>query len=326
MSSVQLPPTLHLCIRPSTPSISHPSILSPAGSPAYYFLDTAVRTCAAEPQTPELATYDMARPPPFPCCDGYGLTLGIVGFWCVISIITLLLHPSSNTTEPHSVNFSAYRAHTLTAIRTTADRTGPPALRLLPARDIGRSSILHIRTHPHSHKTNKSLSPPSPSDPCTQCAGYRRTAPPPVCTFCLRTTLRSSFPRVPSRIGHLHINPASSTQFWMRAPLSSTPILPVLPTLFRPRLEFFLSVPPYTPSSRTTNNTNYPAANCSACLRAPCFSLGSRLPRTLTPRLRTMFSVLGMRFSIPCRRRFYTAARTDVAPWEMTLALARSPL
>jgi hypothetical protein len=34
----------------------------------------------------------MARPPPFPCCDGYGLMLGIVGFWCVISIITLLLH------------------------------------------------------------------------------------------------------------------------------------------------------------------------------------------------------------------------------------------
>ncbi|KAJ7844343.1 hypothetical protein B0H13DRAFT_2411575 [Mycena leptocephala] len=92
MSSVQLPPTLHLCIHSSTPSISHPSILSPAVSPAYYFLDTAVRTCAAEPQTPELATYDMARPPPFPYCDGYGLTLGIVGFWCVISIITLLLH------------------------------------------------------------------------------------------------------------------------------------------------------------------------------------------------------------------------------------------
>ncbi|KAJ7932187.1 hypothetical protein B0H13DRAFT_2308043 [Mycena leptocephala] len=41
MSSFQLLPTLHLCIRPSTPSISHPSILSPAGSPAYYFLDTA---------------------------------------------------------------------------------------------------------------------------------------------------------------------------------------------------------------------------------------------------------------------------------------------
>ncbi|KAJ7934197.1 hypothetical protein B0H13DRAFT_2494864 [Mycena leptocephala] len=95
MSSVQLPPTLHLtlCIRPSMPSISHPSILSPAGSPAYYFLDTAVRTCAAEPQTPELATYDMARPPSFPCCDGYGLTLGIVGLWCVIFIITLLFHP-----------------------------------------------------------------------------------------------------------------------------------------------------------------------------------------------------------------------------------------
>ncbi|KAJ7861753.1 hypothetical protein B0H13DRAFT_1112956 [Mycena leptocephala] len=90
-------------------------------------------------------------------------------------------------------------------------------------------------------KTNKLLSPPSPSGPCAQCAGYRRTAPPPVCTFCLRTTLRSSFPRVPSRIGHLHINPASPTQFWMRAPLSSTPILPVLPILFRPRLELSAS-------------------------------------------------------------------------------------
>ncbi|KAJ7934196.1 hypothetical protein B0H13DRAFT_2650207 [Mycena leptocephala] len=76
---------------------------------------------------------------------------------------------------------------------------------------------------------------------------------------------------------------------------------------------------------RTTNNTNYPAANCSACLRAPCLSLGSRLPRTLTRRLRTMFSVPATRFSIPCRRRFYTAARTDGAPWEMTLALARFP-
>ncbi|KAJ7911014.1 hypothetical protein B0H13DRAFT_2660759 [Mycena leptocephala] len=52
-----------------------------------------------EPRTPELATYDMARPPPFTCCDGYGLTLGIVGFWT----------------------------------------------RRAPARDIGRSSIPHIR-------------------------------------------------------------------------------------------------------------------------------------------------------------------------------------
>ncbi|KAJ7911015.1 hypothetical protein B0H13DRAFT_2272203 [Mycena leptocephala] len=38
-----------------------------------------------------------------------------------------------------------------------------------------------------------------------------------------------------------------------------------------------------------------------------------------------MFSVPGTRFSIPCCRRFYTAACTDVAPWEMTLALARFP-
>ncbi|KAJ7839666.1 hypothetical protein B0H13DRAFT_2677163 [Mycena leptocephala] len=38
-----------------------------------------------------------------------------------------------------------------------------------------------------------------------------------------------------------------------------------------------------------------------------------------------MFSVPGTRFSIPCRRRFYTAARTDIAPWEMTVALARFP-
>ncbi|KAJ6537140.1 hypothetical protein B0H19DRAFT_1270800 [Mycena capillaripes] len=53
--------------------------------------------------------------------------------------------PSSNTTESRSVNFSAYRAQTLTAIRTTADDTGSPALPLLPARDIGRSP-----SHPHA--------------------------------------------------------------------------------------------------------------------------------------------------------------------------------
>ncbi|KAJ7835596.1 hypothetical protein B0H13DRAFT_2108056 [Mycena leptocephala] len=62
-----------------------------------------------------------------------------------------------------------------------------------------------------------------------------------VCTFCLHKTLRSSFPRVPPRIGNLHINPASPTQFWMRTPLFSTPILLVLPTLFRPRLELSAS-------------------------------------------------------------------------------------
>ncbi|KAJ7898989.1 hypothetical protein B0H13DRAFT_2337272 [Mycena leptocephala] len=528
MSSVQLPPTLHLCIRLNA---KHQPFVHSVSRGFSSLLLSSILQCAAEPQTPELATYNMARPPPFPCCDGYGLSLGIVGFWCVISIILLLLRPSSNTTASRSVNFSAYRPQTLTAIRTTADRTGPPALPLLPARDIGRSSIPHIRIasappseiatilsartagvdarspdllrrvprrpirrprspqhHPrrlyHQLLTTEDtqiteapisallvvvpepfpfhacrnipaiLSPDAflnaflrpcvvvvsspvprpfrahiaftftagraqhfvaahaatvpdvllnlkrPSAPYTGvdplahahpamhvaqrrdrgywCVVYYHLVPfherslifahsfpsfsspracidhppkqdeqaalapftiwpmctmrgisphrtTPVCTFCLRTTLRSSFPRVPSRIGHLHINPASPTQFWMRAPLSSTPILPVLPTLFRPRLEFFLSVPPYTPSSRTTNNTHYPAANCSACLRAPCFSLGSRLPRTLTRRLRTTFSVPGTRFSIPCRHRFYAAARTDVAPWEMTLALARFP-
>ncbi|KAJ7906248.1 hypothetical protein B0H13DRAFT_2662882 [Mycena leptocephala] len=101
MSSVQLSPTLHLWIRPSTPSISHPSILSSAGSPAYYFLDTAVRTCAAEPQTPELATYDMARPPPFPCCDGYGLSLGVVGF----------CHPATRPSHARSTSPPTARRH-----------------------------------------------------------------------------------------------------------------------------------------------------------------------------------------------------------------------
>ncbi|KAJ7835595.1 hypothetical protein B0H13DRAFT_194486 [Mycena leptocephala] len=177
MSSVQLPPTLHLCIRPSTPSISHPSILSPAGSPAYYFLDTAVRTCAAEPQTPELATYDMARPSPFPCCDGYGLSLRIVGFWCVISIIILLLHiifPIQRLPGlilvplTPRILLTAIQQHDRVTLgqllrlppadthRNTNDGRShrTPALPLLPARDIGRSSIPHIRTHPHSQCTS----------------------------------------------------------------------------------------------------------------------------------------------------------------------------
>ncbi|KAJ6597829.1 hypothetical protein B0H10DRAFT_2231964 [Mycena sp. CBHHK59/15] len=60
-----------------------------------------------------------------------------------------------------------------------------------------------------------------------------RAAPPPVCTFCLRTTSRSSFPPFPPRIGRPQINPTSPTQYWMPARLASTPILRVPPAILR---------------------------------------------------------------------------------------------
>jgi hypothetical protein len=116
---------------------------------------------------------------------------------------------------------------------------------LLPSRPIPRA-LVDIRSlvflSPRMHQSSSQASQTSRSRSLHHLAhvhNARDTPAPhhPVCTFCLHTTLRSSFPRVPPRIGNLHINPASPTQFWMRTPLFSTPILPVLPTLFRPRLE-----------------------------------------------------------------------------------------